>query len=71
MDVMIPFLGRITRLEVHHNGAFHVAGVKDNKVAKVRNERKQDKEKRGQETFVEDTQKKKGKDSSPHLDTWA
>nr|WP_105188953.1 MULTISPECIES: hypothetical protein [unclassified Pseudoalteromonas] len=73
MDIMIPFMGRITRLEVQHKGAFHVAGVKDDQIAKVRNERKRLGTKRGQETFVDDgvTGAEQGKDSPPRLDVWA
>ncbi|WP_462159981.1 hypothetical protein [Pseudoalteromonas sp. GB56] len=69
MDIMIPFLGRITRLDVQHKGAFHVAGVKDDKVEKVRNDRKRIKEQRGQETLLDDKDKK-GKEDNPHLDIW-
>ncbi len=69
MDIMIPFLGRITRLEVQHKGAFHVAGVKDDKIAKVRNERKRIKEQRGQETLVDDKDKN-GNDEDSRLDIW-
>ncbi|MEM0515791.1 hypothetical protein WCN91_10275 [Pseudoalteromonas sp. YIC-827] len=73
MDIMIPFMGRITRLEVQHKEAFHVAGVKDDKVAKVRNERKRLGAQRGQETFVDERNgsTEQGKDGSPRLDVWA
>ncbi|GAA75103.1 hypothetical protein P20480_1571 [Pseudoalteromonas sp. BSi20480] len=27
MDMMIPYLGRITRLSIETKGAFHIAGV--------------------------------------------
>ncbi|MFY8274827.1 hypothetical protein AAEU32_11950 [Pseudoalteromonas sp. SSDWG2] len=70
MDIMIPFLGQITRLEVQHKGAFHVAGVKDSKVQKVRNDLRRAKDQRGMETLVEDKDEVADKKST-RLDTWA
>lgn len=33
MDIMIPYLGRITRLEVESKSAFHIAGVQSGSAA--------------------------------------
>ena len=44
MDIMIPFLGRITRLQLESKGAFHIAGVKDANVQRIELEKRQKRE---------------------------
>jgi hypothetical protein len=77
MDIMIPFLGRITRLQLESKGAFHIAGVKDANVQRVELEKRQKREielrkktaqkadKNNKNTAEED------EEGNQHLDTWA
>ena len=44
MDIMIPFLGRISRLQLESKGAFHIAGVKDANVQRIELEKRQKRE---------------------------
>jgi len=77
MDIMIPYLGQITRLKVESKGAFHIAGLKDSNVAKL------EREKRKKSAYVRNkmvnktASKSDGKkdvldeEDAKHLDTWA
>ncbi|KPM84363.1 MULTISPECIES: hypothetical protein [Pseudoalteromonas] len=77
MDIMIPFLGRITRLQLESKGAFHIAGVKDANVQRIELEKRQKREierrkkaakkddKSGKNAIEED------EEGNKHLDTWA
>ena len=77
MDIMIPFLGRITRLQVESKGAFHIAGVKDANVQRIELEKRQKreierrkkaakKEDKGNKSVIEEDE-----EGNKHLDTWA
>lgn len=70
MDIMIPYMPVIRRVEVDHKGAFHVAGVKDSKVPRVqlKNKRATDAKSlvKPQEETPSSTNKHNGK-----LDVWA
>lgn len=78
MDIMIPYLGRITRLEIESKGAFHIAGVQSGSAAeKVELENKKRRElQKKQKLNTSDKQTKRSDIESddkkdPHLDTWA
>ena len=77
MDIMIPFLGRITRLQLESKGAFHIAGVKDANVQRIELEKRQKreierrkkaakKEDKGNKSAIEEDE-----ECNKHLDTWA
>ena len=77
MDIMIPFLGRITRLQLESKAAFHIAGVKDANVQRIELEKRQKreierrkkaskKEDKGNKSAIEEDE-----EGNKHLDTWA
>jgi hypothetical protein len=75
---MIPYLGRITRLEVESKGAFYIAGVQNSPSAQkvtLENQKKRELEKKKKTNVVDDKNKtsvdKKDDDETTHLDTWA
>ncbi|MEM5507756.1 hypothetical protein WNY98_02630 [Pseudoalteromonas sp. AS71] len=77
MDIMIPYLGRITRLEVESKGAFHIAGVQSGTAAekvKLENKKRRELQKKKKLNMLDDQNSKKSNlddDENPHLDTWA
>ena len=75
MDIMIPYLGRITRLEVESKSAFHIAGVQSGAAAeKVELENKKRRELQKKKQLNDQNSKKKSNvddDENTHLDTWA
>ena len=81
MDIMIPFLGRITRLQLESKGAFHIAGVKDANVQRIELEKRQKREierrKKAAEKAAEKDDKnnknalEEDEEGNKHLDTWA
>ncbi|KTG21607.1 hypothetical protein AUR67_05310 [Pseudoalteromonas sp. XI10] len=77
MDIMIPFLGRITRLQVESKGAFHIAGVKDANVQRIELEKRQKREiERRKKAAKKDDKSNKNaieedEEGNKHLDTWA
>ncbi|MEJ6495904.1 hypothetical protein [Pseudoalteromonas lipolytica] len=77
MDIMIPFLGRITRLQLESKGAFHIAGVKDANVQRIELEKRQKREiERRKKTAKKDDKSGKNaieedEEGNKHLDTWA
>ncbi|GAA81177.1 hypothetical protein [Pseudoalteromonas sp. BSi20495] len=78
MDIMIPYLGRITRLEVEPKGAFHIAGVQSGSATEkveLENKKRRELQKKKQLNMLDDQNSKKKSnvddDENPHLDTWA
>ncbi len=77
MDIMIPFLGRITRLQLESKGAFHIAGVKDANVQRIEIEKRQKREIERRKKAAESANKKdkdiieEDENGNKHLDTWA
>ena len=77
MDIMIPFLGRITRLQLESKGAFHIAGVKDANVQRIELEKRQKREiERRKKAAKKDDESNKSvieedEEGNKHLDTWA
>ncbi|MBQ4798817.1 hypothetical protein J8L73_06690 [Pseudoalteromonas sp. MMG006] len=82
MDIMIPFLGKISRLELEPKGAFHIAGVQNTpqtQKIKLENEKKQPLNKKRLETAQgnksANTDNEKAitvdDEGNKHLDTWA
>jgi len=82
MDMMIPNLGRITRLSLESKGAFHIAGVQSSAASdkvELENKKKKGLHKKKKLNGLTDetqpsTQKKsvnKDDDGIEHLDTWA
>ncbi|NIZ04487.1 hypothetical protein [Pseudoalteromonas sp. HF66] len=77
MDIMIPFLGRITRLQLESKGAFHIAGVKDANVQRIELEKRQKREiERRKKAAEKDDKNSKNaieedEEGNKHLDTWA
>mgnify|MGYP000327229696 FL=1 len=77
MDIMIPFLGRITRLQLESKGAFHIAGVKDANVQRIELEKRQKREiERRKKAAIKDDKSGKNaieedEEGNKHLDTWA
>jgi len=77
MDIMIPFLGRITRLQLESKGAFHIAGVKDANVQRIELEKRQKREIERREKAAENGDKnsknaiEEDEEGNKHLDTWA
>ena len=77
MDMMIPFLGKISRLDVEHKGAFYIAGLKDSKISQIELEKRK-KAAYERKKMLEKNQPKEqetavttDEDSQKHLDTWA
>lgn len=77
MDIMIPYLGQISRLQMESKGAFHIAGLKDANTSRIEREKRQKRElernlkaAKKQQTR-EPTEKKSGDEDEIHLDTWA
>ncbi|MFY8327367.1 hypothetical protein [Pseudoalteromonas sp. ZZD1] len=77
MDIMIPYIGQITRLQVESKGAFHIAGLKDSNAQRIEREKRQKRELERQtkmaEKAVQDRKKQQenNSDDDKHLDTWA
>ncbi|MBD56494.1 hypothetical protein [uncultured Pseudoalteromonas sp.] len=77
MDIMIPFLGRITRLQLESKGAFHIAGVKDANVQRIELEKRQKREIERRKKAAENGDKnsknafEEDEEGNKHLDTWA
>ncbi|MCK8123384.1 hypothetical protein NQU96_03775 [Pseudoalteromonas elyakovii] len=77
MDIMIPFLGRITRLQVESKGAFHIAGLKDANVQRIELEKRQKREIERRKKAAENGDKnsknaiEEDEEGNKHLDTWA
>ena len=77
MDIMIPFLGRITRLQLESKGAFHIAGVKDANVQRIELEKRQKRELERRKKAAEKDDKnsknaiEEDEEGNKHLDTWA
>ncbi|ATC88916.1 hypothetical protein H5085_09650 [Pseudoalteromonas sp. SR43-6] len=78
MDIMIPYLGRITRLEVESKSAFHIAGVQSGSAAEkveLENKKRRELQKKKKLNMLDDQNSKKKSnvddDENPHLDTWA
>lgn len=77
MDIMIPFLGRITRLQLESKGAFHIAGVKDANVQRIELEKRQKREIERRKKTAENGQEssknaiEEDEEGNKHLDTWA
>jgi len=75
MDIMIPYLGQITRLALESKGAFHIAGVQQSARAKqVELEERKKKEIEKQKkisTTNADEHNKNIDGNDKHLDTWA
>ena len=81
MDIMIPFLGRITRLQLESKGAFHIAGVKEANVQRIELEKRQKREIERRKKAAGKAAEKDDKNSknaieedeegNKHLDTWA
>ncbi len=74
MDILTPFLPRISNLEVDHRGPFYIAGLKDQQVQRVRLFHPAFKEKR-YDVLTGEGKKKKDTytddEGKEHLDTWA
>ncbi|WP_462172041.1 hypothetical protein [Pseudoalteromonas xiamenensis] len=72
MDAFIPYMGKIVRLDVHHQQAFSIAGVVGNRVEAIKKRRekmltelkKQEKESDLQRDSAKD------EDENDHLDVW-
>ncbi|WP_372762115.1 hypothetical protein [Pseudoalteromonas sp.] len=79
MDIMIPYLGQITRLTLEPKGAFHIAGVsKSTRSDKVQLEerKKRELEKKQKRLAIEDHRdntpsSEADQEAETHLDTWA
>ncbi|TMP71204.1 hypothetical protein CWB76_07350 [Pseudoalteromonas sp. S1609] len=75
MDIMIPYLGQITRLALESKGAFHIAGVQQSaRVKQVELEERKKKEIEKQKkisTTNADEHNKNTDGNDKHLDTWA
>ena len=77
MDMMIPFLGRISRLQVEPKGAFYIAGLKDSNAQRIELEKRRKSELSRRELLlkqgVEDETAAitEDEDGKKHLDTWA
>lgn len=77
MDMMIPFLGRISRLQVEPKGAFYIAGLKDSNAQRIELEERRKRELARKELLLKQvvdgdseaiTEDENG---DKHLDTWA
>lgn len=73
MDPFIPYLGKIVRLDVHHQNTFAIAGVVGNKVEKVKERREKllSALKKQEERNKELDQEAPDDDEEKHLDVWA
>lgn len=82
MDMMIPYLGRITRLSLESKGAFYIAGVQScaaSEKIERENKKKRELQKKKKLSVIEDQTKPQVKKNSvtqdddgiEHLDTWA
>ena len=77
MDIMIPYLGQITRLQLESKGAFHIAGLKDSNAQRIEHEKRQKRQLERKELLPKEkleTAKKERKtdeEDETHLDTWA
>ncbi|MCQ8878361.1 hypothetical protein NQT69_10160 [Pseudoalteromonas shioyasakiensis] len=77
MDIMIPYLGQITRLQIESKGAFHIAGLKDSNAQRIEREKRQKRELAQQTKMAEKAvqerkkQQENNNEDDNHLDTWA
>ena len=82
MDMMIPYLGKITRLSLESKGVFHIAGVQSSAASEkveLENKKKRELQKKKKLNGLSDetlpsTHKKsvnQDDDGIEHLDTWA
>lgn len=77
MDMMIPFLGKISRLDVEHKGAFYIAGLKDSKISQIELEKRKKAAYERKKMLEKNQPKEQGaavttdEDGQKHLDTWA
>ncbi|MBB1334593.1 hypothetical protein H5154_14890 [Pseudoalteromonas sp. SR44-5] len=77
MDIMIPYLGQITRLQLESKGAFHIAGLKDSNAQRIEREKRQKRQLERKELLskekLETAKKERNTDEEDetHLDTWA
>ncbi|CAM3777931.1 MULTISPECIES: hypothetical protein [Pseudoalteromonas] len=77
MDMMIPYLGQITRLQLESKGAFHIAGVKDSNAQRIEREKRRKRELlqkeilQGKKPKSDKTAITEDENGEKHLDTWA
>ncbi|MBB1417551.1 hypothetical protein H5187_09695 [Pseudoalteromonas sp. SG44-1] len=77
MDIMIPYLGQITRLQLESKGAFHIAGLKDSNAQRIEREKRKKRQLERKELLskekLETAKKERNTDEEDetHLDTWA
>lgn len=75
MDMMIPYLGKIIRLDIESKRAFQIAGVQQttpSKKVQLQSNKKQATEKKYNASKApENTKDEKPDDDIKHLDTWA
>jgi len=77
MDMMIPYLGQITRLQLESKGAFHIAGVKDSNAQRIEREKRRKRELLEKELLTKKAPKadqpaiSEDENGEKHLDTWA
>jgi len=82
MDMMIPYLGRITRLSLESKGAFYIAGVQNSVASEkieLANKKKRELQKKKKLSVIQEQTEPQAKkdsvtkddDGIEHLDTWA
>jgi hypothetical protein len=73
MDPFIPYLGKIVRLDVHHQNAFAIAGVVGNKVEKIKKRREKllSDAKKATDENKQNMQQSENDGDEKHLDVWA
>ncbi|CAM4407473.1 hypothetical protein [Pseudoalteromonas ostreae] len=77
MDIMIPYLGQITRLQLESKGAFHIAGLKDSNAQRIEREKRQKRQLERKELLAKEKletarkERETNEDDETHLDTWA
>ncbi len=77
MDIMIPYLGQITRLQIESKGAFHIAGLKDSNAQRIEREKRRKRELvqkeilQGKKPKSDGTAITEDENGEKHLDTWA
>lgn len=73
MDPFLPYLGKIVRLDVHHQNAFAIAGVVGNKVEKIKKRREKllSAAKKSTDENRLSTQQDENEGDEKHLDVWA
>ncbi|MGO2127530.1 MAG: hypothetical protein ACTH4U_02235 [Pseudoalteromonas prydzensis] len=77
MDMMIPYLGQITRLQLESKGAFYIAGLKDSNTSRIEREKRRKRELLQKELLLDKEPKadepaiSEDENGEKHLDTWA